>query len=79
MGNFGEKNALIEVSIATEYITLGQFLKFVHLIDEGGMAKMYLATHEIFVGGVLESRRGRKLRPGDEIKIGESSYLIKGK
>ncbi len=79
MGNFDDKNTLIEVSIVSEYITLGQFLKFVHLIDEGGMAKAYLATHEILVNDVLESRRGRKLRPGDRLKIGEIGYLVKSK
>lgn len=50
-----------------DYITLGQFLKFVHIIDEGGLAKWYLSTHVVTVNGVNENRRGRKLRSGDVV------------
>ncbi len=79
MGIFNGTPSTTEVSIVSEYITLGQFLKFVHLIDEGGMAKAYLATHEIFVNDELEARRGRKLRPGDKLLIAGNSYLVVAK
>lgn len=55
-------------AISTEYITLGQLLKEVGIIDTGGMAKWFLAEHEVFVNGELENRRGRKLYPGDEVR-----------
>lgn len=55
------------VAYVGDYITLGQFLKFVHIIDEGGLAKWYLSTHQVTVNGVNENRRGRKLRAGDVV------------
>ena len=64
------------VRIRTEYITLGQLLKFVSIIGFGGEAKAYLATHEIEVNGEKENRRGRKLHPGDLIAIEGNAYLI---
>ena len=64
------------VRIHTEYITLGQLLKFVSIIGFGGEAKEYLATHEIEVNGEKENRRGRKLHPGDLIAIEGNAYLI---
>lgn len=67
------------VAIFGDYITLGQFLKFVHIIDEGGMAKNYLLTHKVLVNGENENRRGRKLRPGDNVTLEEGTYSIEQK
>lgn len=58
-----------EVSIDTEFITLGQFLKLAGVIDTGGMAKWFLSEHEIYINQELDQRRGRKLRVGDQIDI----------
>ena len=62
-----------------EYITLGQFLKFARIIDEGGMAKGYLASHKVLVNQETENRRGRKLRPGDVVVLDEGTYKIVSK
>ena len=35
-----------KIKIQSEYITLGQFLKFVGLISFGGMAKEFIANEE---------------------------------
>lgn len=65
-----------EIHITTEYITLGQFLKFADIIHEGGEAKRFLAENEILVNGEAEARRGKKLRPGDEVSVNDSAYRI---
>jgi len=57
------------VTITTPYITLGQLLKLANVIGNGGEAKGYLATHEVLVNGEPDSRRGRKLYPGDEVVV----------
>ncbi len=57
------------VTIQTEIITLGQFLKVANIIDSGGMAKHFLSTQEVLVNGEKENRRGRKLRNSDTIVI----------
>ncbi len=56
------------VNITTEYITLGQLLKLARVIDGGGRAKGFLAENEVLVNGSPDSRRGRKLRPGDRVE-----------
>lgn len=66
------------VLINTEYITLGQLLKYTDLIQSGGQAKYFILENEIFVNNESESRRGRKLYINDEIVIKNyDSYLIK--
>lgn len=61
----------------SEYITLGQFLKFVGLVQTGGEAKYFLEQATIQVNGQDESRRGKKLRSGDQIRInGTHEFLI---
>lgn len=66
----------MEIKISTEYITLGQFLKYAGIIDSGAYAKMYLHENEIYVNDELESRRGRKLYPGYKVRIYSKEYLI---
>jgi ribosome-associated protein len=77
VGQITEKSVAVQsVAIESEYITLGQFLKFARIIDDGGMAKNYLASHAVTVNGVAENRRGRKLRPGDSIGLEAKLYQI---
>ena len=68
---------MTEVKINTEYITLGQFLKFVGIIDSGFVAKIYLSENFVIVNGEKENRRGRKLYPGYEISIENQNFVIK--
>ncbi len=58
-----------EITIRTDYITLGQLLKFANVIYEGGDAKAYLASTKILVNGEDENRRGKKLRDGDVVEL----------
>lgn len=65
------------VSIDTNMITLGQFLKLAEVIQSGGMAKWFLSEHSILVNGEPENRRGRKLYVGDLVEIeGVGSFQV---
>lgn len=55
--------------IHTEYIDLLQFLKATGIAATGGEAKMLVDEGFIRVNGADESRRRRKLRPGDRVDI----------
>jgi ribosome-associated protein YbcJ (S4-like RNA binding protein) len=55
---------------------LGQFLKLVNIIADGGAAKYFLGNHDILVEGVAERRRGKKLYPGMTIEALGLKYLI---
>jgi ribosome-associated protein len=74
----GNPKTMKTVNIDTEYITLGQFLKLTDLISTGGAAKRFLQTEEVYVNGERETRRGRKLRDGDEVFVpGSGKFFIK--
>jgi len=57
------------VKITTEYITLGQFLKYINLASSGGHIKAILAEEIVQVDGEVEIRRGRKLYPDMVVEI----------
>jgi ribosome-associated protein len=52
-----------------DHITLGQALKKYDLVTSGGMAKVLIASGEVFVNGEVETRRGRKLYGGEAISV----------
>lgn len=58
------------------FITLTQFLKYHDFISSGGQAKFFLLKEEIFVNGQREERRGRKLYPGDEVRISGKTFIV---
>nr|WGE04690.1 S4 domain-containing protein YaaA [Bacillus subtilis] len=66
------------ISIDTEMITLGQFLKLADVIQSGGMAKWFLSEHEVLVNDELgQPLRGRKLYVGDVVEIeGFGSFQV---
>lgn len=64
------------LKITTDYITLQQLLKIEDVISSGGEAKYFLAENEVFVNDELENRRGRKLYPGDVIKVLGKEFKI---
>lgn len=66
-----------EIKLATEYITLGQFLKYIGIITNGSEAKIMVKTLKISINNVPEDRRGRKIYPQDIVKVEKSEYLIK--
>ena len=69
-----EKRA--QISISTEFITLGQFLKLADIIRSGGEAKFYLQEHKVVINGEVDQRRGRKLYPGDVVEAKKVTYEI---
>lgn len=79
MGNVTKNKKKETIIVRGEYITLGQLLKVARVVDEGGMAKAYLSTHQVLVNGEVDNRRGRKLRPGDVVELEEGIYSIEGK
>jgi ribosome-associated protein len=56
-------------------ITLGQALKASNLVGSGGEAKVLIQSGEVRVNGEVETRRGRKLRKGDVVGVGEDERL----
>ena len=67
----------ISMGISTEFITLDAFLKWAGVAESGGHAKTLIASGQVLVNGDVETRRGRKLRPGDRIALaGAGRWVI---
>jgi ribosome-associated protein len=67
----------IDFALRGEYITLDALLKANGLASSGGGAKSLIADGGVRVNGDVETRRGRKLRPGDEVVVGESRVRVR--
>ncbi len=64
------------VVIKESYITLSQLLKAVDIIATGGEAKWFLMENDVFLNGERETRRGKKLYPGDIIEVDGKGYEV---
>ena len=65
-----------EVQIRDDGIRLGQFLKLAGTVDQGSDVKVVLAAGSVAVNGRVETRRGRQLRHGDRVQVGEATYTV---
>jgi ribosome-associated protein len=61
-----------------EYIELQQALKVANIAESGGQAKHMIQGGEVMVNGVVETRRRRKLYPGDIIEVAGEEFHIGG-
>jgi ribosome-associated protein len=58
------------------YIKLDQFLKWSGAADTGGHAKQVVQDGQVQVNGETETRRGRKLRKGDQVTYAGKSWTV---
>lgn len=59
----------MEIKIDDEYIKLDALLKLANLVDSGGMAKILIQEGQVKVNGKVETRRGKKIYPGDQVEL----------
>ncbi len=64
------------VQLREDGIRLGQLLKHAGLADSGGQAKALLAAGAVTVNGEPEARRGRQLRRGDVVAVGDERVTL---
>lgn len=64
------------VAITTEFIKLQDFLKFINVVESGGMAKSLIQEGAVEVNGEVCTMRGKKLRPGDTVTFGGETLGI---
>ncbi len=65
-----------EVKISTEFIKLEALLKFAGLVETGGEAKELIQSGQVKVNGEACLARGKKLRPGDKVELGEAGLAV---
>ena len=66
----------IKVVIGTEFIKLQDAMKFSNAAESGGMAKIAIQEGEVLVNGEVCTMRGKKVRPGDEVAVGDTLLKI---
>lgn len=59
-----------------EYVELNILLKLLALAPSGGAAKAMVAAGEVLVDGVVETRKTRKLRVGQVVRLGDEEIVI---
>ena len=59
-----------------ESIQLDQFLKLSCLVNSGGEAKHLIQAGAVQVNGEVETRRGRKLVPGDVVQFDGHEMVV---
>ena len=68
----------LSVTIQTDYIKLDSLLKFAGLCDTGGFAKELIQQGAVSVNGEVCTMRGKKIRPGDRIRVDRFVVLVAG-
>ena len=66
----------IEFPLRGDHIALDALLKATGLVASGGNAKMLIANGDVRVNGETETRRGRKLREGDRVAVGDTFIRV---
>jgi ribosome-associated protein len=57
-------------------IELCQFLKFGGLTESGGQAKQAISEGLVQLNGVVETRKRKKLAPGDLVAFGGQTLVV---
>lgn len=64
------------VKIKDEFIKLGQLLKLAGLCESGVDAKIAIQDGLVKVNGEIDTRRGRKIVPGDVVEFDGETITV---
>lgn len=65
-----------DIRINTEFIKLEALLKYGALVGTGGEAKIRIQEGEVKVNGEVCTMRGKKIRSGDRVTLGEQELKV---
>jgi ribosome-associated protein len=65
-----------EIQIRGDMIRLGQLLKLADIAGSGADARDLLLENAVTVNGEPETRRGRQLRAGDVVAVGDHAVRV---
>jgi ribosome-associated protein len=69
----------IIAELESEFVELYKILKFEGLSESGGNAKQSIADGLVSVNGEVETRKRKKIRPGDQIDFIDHHIDVIGK
>lgn len=58
-------------------IQLDQFMKLVGMVSSGGQAKLAIQGGEVQLNGLVETRRKKKLKPGDQVTFHGQTVAVR--
>ena len=64
------------IPIRTEFIKLDSLLKFANILPTGGEAQLAIQQGAVSVNGEVCTQRGKKVRPGDRVRIEEFELQV---
>lgn len=65
-----------KVYIKTEFITLGQLLKYIGIVSNGGEVKAFLTQNTVKINQQIDQRRGKKLFDGDVVEFLDTKIVV---
>jgi ribosome-associated protein len=65
-----------EVAIKSEFIKMDSLLKYAGVCMTGGEAKTLIEEGMVFFNGEVCTMRGKKVRPGDKVTVGDVTLEI---
>ena len=65
-----------EIKIDQPFIKLGQVLKLAGIADSGSYAKLFISDGLVKVNDEVDTRRGRKVYPGDIVTFEDQTIKI---
>ena len=66
----------MEVPLRDEMIRLGQLLKLAGVVEDGAQARTLIEDGAVRVDGEVDRRRGRQVRPGSIVQVGETQIHV---
>jgi len=66
----------VKIAIKTEFIKLDQLLKHAAVASTGGEAKAMIKDGMVLLNGEVVTQRGKKIYPGDHLKVLEEEIEV---
>ncbi len=66
------------IEIHTDWITLEGLLKYGGVVQTGGQAKALIQSGGVKLNGSIETRRSKKVYPGDRVETGDLVLVVVG-
>ncbi len=64
------------IHIKDDFIKMGQLLKLANMVESGAVAKEVIEEGLVKYNGQVETRRGKKIYPGDIVEFDGESVTV---
>ncbi len=65
-----------KIHIKDDFIKMGQLLKLANMVESGAVAKEVIEEGLVKYNGQVETRRGKKIYPGDIVEFDGESVTV---